>query len=188
MAAAAAAAARVQAPLATSLLRKPFLLSKVSHVGQMSLYTDTLTQDFDPDDRGELEAAIAAGLMVFRAVSGFGIRLESPDLSTRSRNNDPEGWVWERVNVLFTCDEVRQTIRNVLDNFIGNRTSDTPTAVVKTAIENVIASYISSGALLSGSVTKIQSLGNQYIADVKITPAEAIEAIVLTVTAERSTT
>lgn len=180
------AAGRAQSALGTSMLRKPFLLSEVKHIGQKSLFDDTLVLDFDPDDRGKLEEAIEAGLVVMRPVSGFGIRMESPDLSTRSRINDPQGWVYERVNVLFTCDEVRQTIRSVLDNFIGNRTSDTPLAVIKTSISNTILSFINGGALLGGEVLKMESLGNVYKAQVKILPVEALEAIVLDVEAERS--
>jgi hypothetical protein len=182
------AAGRVQAPLGTSMLRKPFNLSSAEHVGQLSLYTDTLVQDFDADDRGELEDAIAAGLVVMRAVSGFGVRMESPDLTSRSRSNDPQGWVWERENVLFTCDEIVATMRNVLENFIGSRTSDIPTAVVKTALESIISTYVGAGALISGKVNNVKSLGNQYSASVSITPTEALEAIVLDVTAERSAT
>lgn len=178
-------AGRVQAVLGTSMLRKPFLLNDVTHVGDLSLYTDTLTQEFSPDDRGQLEQAIAAGLIVFRAVPGFGVRMESPDLSTRSRDNDPQGWVWERTNVLFTCDETRQAVRSTVENFIGNRTSDTPTAVVKTAVEAVLAGFIQNGSIKSAQVTKITDLGNIYQVDYKITPTEALEAITLTATAER---
>jgi phage tail sheath protein FI len=186
MAQCALAAGRAQSATGTAMLRKPFLLNSAEHVGNMSLYTDTLAQDFNPDDRGQLEEAIAAGLLVWREVSGFGVRLESPDLTSRSRENDPTGWVFERASVLFTCDEVTDTVRNVLENFIGNRTTDTSPAVVKSAIEAVLRNYVASGALLTASVTKVESLGNQYRAEVRITPAEALEAIVLDVLAERS--
>ena len=181
-------AGRVQSVLGTSMLRKPLLLNDVTHVGQLSLFTDTLATDFDPDDRGQLESAIAAGLVCLRPVSGFGIRMESPDLSSRSRTSDPEGWVWERVNVLFTCDEVRQTIRNQLENYIGDRTSDTPLAVIKTDIVNTISGFVSSGALLGGEVLSMKSLGNVYTAKVKIIVAEALESIELSVEAQRATT
>ena len=186
MVACAISAGRCQSALGTSMLRKPFLLSSVSHVGQLSLYTDTLASDFDPDDRGQLEEAIGAGLVCMRSVAGFGVRMESPDLSTRSRQNDPEGWVWERVNVLFTCDEVRQTLRNSLENFIGNRTSDTPLAVLRTSLTNAIGGFVSGGSLLGGQVLKLRSLGNVYTSQVKIIPAEALEAIILDVEAERN--
>ena len=184
----AVAAGRAQAPLGTSLLRKPLLLSDVSHPGDTSLYTDSLINDFDPDDRGQLEEAIAAGLLVLRAVPGFGVRMESPDLSTRSRDGDPTAWVFERVNVLNTSDEVIKACRQTLENFIGNRTSDTPTAVVKAALERVLTIFIQNGSLLSAQVTKVVSLGNQYQVELKITPVEALEAIVLIAVAERSST
>jgi len=189
MASCAVAAGRSQSVLGTSMLRKPFLLSSADHVGQLSLYTDTLTQDFEPDDRGELEEAIASGLVVFRAVSGFGVRMESPDLSTRSRVNDPEGWVWERVNVLFTTDEVRQTVRSVLENFIGNRQVDTPLAVVRSAAEDALDVFLpdtGNGALESAEVLKLVDIGNAYKAQVRIKPTEALEAIILDVVAERA--
>lgn len=185
MAMMAVAAGRAQAALGTSMLRKPFLLNSAEHVGQLSLFTDTLAQDFNPDDRPELEDAIRSGLMVMRAVTGFGVRMESPDLSTRSRDNDPQAWVYERENVLFTCDEVVDTLRRVLENYIGSRTVDTSEAVVKSALEGVIASFVGAGALIRGSVTKVKKLGNQYKAEVKLTPTEALEAIVLEVVAER---
>lgn len=189
MAACAAAAGRSQAVTGTSLLRKPLNLSSADHIGAGSLFSDTLLQDFDPEDRGELEEAISAGLMCLRAVPGFGVRVESPDLSTRSRDNDPQGWVYERVNVLFTCDEVRDAYRTTLENFIGNRTSDTPTALVSAALDDVSATFLvgtGNGALLNAEVLSVTSLGNQYKAKVKITPAEALEAIILEVEAERS--
>jgi hypothetical protein len=127
--------------------------------------------------------------MTLRAVPGFGVRVESPDLSSRSRNNDPEGWVWERINVLFTCDEVTDTCRNVLENFIGNRTSDTPVAIIRSALNDTLATFVvgsGNGALLSAKVIDVKSLGNQYKASISITPAEALEAILISVTAERS--
>lgn len=186
MAATAIAAGRCQAVLGTSMLRKPLLLSDVTHPGDTSLYTDSLVGDFDPNDRGQLSTAIQAGLTVLRAVPGFGVRMESADQSTRSRDNDPTSWVYERINVLFTCDEVIQTVRSTLENFIGNRTSDTPTAVVKTAIEQVLDAFIKNGSLLSAQVTDIKSLGNVYQVTLKITPTEALEAITLNVTAERA--
>lgn len=189
MAACAIAAGRSQAVLGTSMLRKPFNLASATHVGALSLYTDTLFQDFDPEDRGELEDAIASGLVVLRSVPGFGVRMESPDLSTRSRFNDAQGWVWERVNVLFTCDEVLDACRNTLESYIGERTSDVPTAVVKVALSDVLSTFkvgTGNGSLLDFKVISVTSSGNTYAAKVKITPVEALEAITLDVIAERS--
>ena len=192
MAAAVMTAGRCQAPLGTSLLNKSFGLTGVRHTGLQTLYpTDSqlATEDFDPEDTtGQMTQAIEAGLLVLQAVSGSGIVLGSPDLSTRSKDNDPQAWVYERVNVLFTCDEVRQTLRSTLHNFIGNRQSDTPLAVVKTAGNDVIGTFIGNRSLLSGQVTDIKKVGTGYRAAVKITPVEALEFIVLDVVAERSTT
>lgn len=183
------AAGRAQAALGTSMLRKSFNTTAVRHTGNTSLYTDTLVQDFDVDDNtpgGELEQAIEAGLLCFKAEEGAGIRLESPDLTTRSRENDPEGWVWERANVLFTCDEVRQTLRSALDPFIGTRQTDTPKSVIKTAANDAIGVFIAGGSLITGEVTDVKREGTGYRAEVKITPTEALEFIALDVLAERA--
>jgi len=189
MAAVAISAGRAQAVLGTSMLRKSFAFNAVRHLGNMSLYSDSLVQDFEPDDQtpgGELSQAIEAGLLCFRSVTGVGVRLESPDLTTRSRDNDPEAWVWERANVLFTCDEVRQTTRTTLESYIGNRQSDTPLSIVRTAANDTIGTFITGGSLLNGSVQNIKRVGVGYRAEVKITPVEALEFIVLDVLAERA--
>lgn len=180
------AAGRAQSILGTSMLRKTFAFSGVKHIGKQSLFSDTLTQDFDPEDQGQLEQAIEAGLLVFRAVQGFGVRLESPDLTSRSRENDPEGWVWERANVLFTLDEVVSTARNVLENFIGNRQADTSLAVVKEALNKVLSPFISSGSLVNAIVDKVVKEGVGYRASIRVLPAEALEFIGLDVLAERA--
>lgn len=188
MSACALAAGRSQALLGTPMLRKPFLLSSAEHVGDLSLFTDSLTQDFDPDDRGELEEAIEAGLVVLRSVPGFGVRMESPDLTTRSRDNDPKAWVFERASVLFTADEVRQTVRSVLENFIGERQSDVPLAVVRQAIVDTLRTFIvgsGNGSLLAGVVTRLRKVGTTYEAELSITPVEALEAITVDVLATR---
>lgn len=185
----AVSACRLQSVLGTSMLRKSFLLSGVEHIGDKSLFDDTLVQDFDPADRGEAEEAIEAGLAVLQALPGFGVTMISPDLSTRSRVNDPKGWVYERVNVLFTCDEVRDTVQSVLENFIGNRTSDVSEALIRSAINDTLATFLVSsgnGALLAAQVLDVKILGNQAKASVSIKPAEALEAIVLNVLADRS--
>ena len=186
MSAVIAATGRAQAPLGTSLLRKTFSISDVKHIGKQSLYSDTLVQDFDPEDTDQVEEAITAGLMVFRAVTGFGIRLESPDLSTRSRENDPEGWVWERVNVLFTLDEVRATVDGVLDNYIGNRQSDTSTAVITEAINKAFRPFIAAGSLQAAIVDSVVKEGVGYRAKVRVMPTECVEFIGLEILAERA--
>jgi len=181
---AAITAGRAQASLGTSLLRKPFLVSDVYEIGAGSLFTTSLMPDFDPNDQGQLEEAIEAGLLVLRAVNGFGVRMESPDLTTRSRTNDPQAWVWERADVLFTSDELVQTLRSTLDNLIG---TNTPAAVVKTALQATGSSFVQSGSLVSFSVSKVAKTGNQVSAEVTMTPPEAVAAILLTVTAQRAT-
>lgn len=182
-------AGRAQAALGTPMLRKSFGVTAVRHTGNTSIYTDTLDQDFDVDDNsagGDLTQAIEAGLLCFRAVQGFGVRMESPDLTTRSRDNDPEAWVYERCNVLFTCDEVRQTIRTALDPYIGSRQSDVPLSVVRTAANDAIGVFIQGGSLITGQVTDIKREGTGYRAFVSITPTEALEFISLDVLAERA--
>lgn len=178
-------AGRVQAVLGTSMLRKSFNVSDVKHIGNESVYSDTLVKDFDPEDMGELSEAIEAGLLSFKFNPGFGVQMVSPDCTTRSRMNDPQGWVWERANVLFTLDEVRQTMRSVLENYIGARTTDVAPAVVIGALQQVINTYVSIGALKGGKVNAVKDLGNQYFCQVSVQPVEALEAIVVEVTAER---
>lgn len=190
MAACAVAAGRSQAITGASMLRKPFNLSSVNHIGQQSLYSDTLLQDFDPEDRGELEEAIKSGLAVLRQVPGFGVRMESPDLTTRSRVSDPQGWFWERMNVIMTADEVLEACEQTLDNFIGNRTSDTPLAVVRSALNDVLKQFTvgsGNGALLKAEVIDVKSLGNGYKASIKFSVAEALEFIIVDALAERAT-
>ena len=182
------AAGRSQAILGTSMLRKPFLLSSAVHLGDVSLFSDSLIPDFDPEDRGQLTDAITAGLLVLNAVTGFGVRMESPDLTTRSRDNDPQAWVWERAAVLFTTDEVRQTVRTVLENFIGNRQSDTPTAVVRQAADDALGVFrtgTGNGSLIAGQITSFTRTGTQYNAEMQIRPVEAIEAVTVDVLATR---
>ena len=186
MGAMAVATGRSQASLGIPMLRKPFAFSNVQHIGKVSVYSDTLVQDFNPEDRGQLEDAISTGLLVFRAVTGFGVRMESPDLSTRSRENDAEGWVWERVNVLFTLDEVRATVRSVLENFIGARQTDVNTAVVTEAINSACAPFVSAGSLVGFKVNSVEKVGVGYKANLSLLPPEALEYIGVDVVAERS--
>ena len=189
IAACALAAGRAQAVLGTSMLRKPFSFSDVKHIGDTSVYDDTQMLDFDPEDNapgGKLEQAIEAGLATFRSVPGFGVRMESPDLSTRSRDNDPQGWVWERISVLYTCDEVREAVRSVLENFIGNRQTDTSPAVVGEAINTILKVFITNGSLSAASVDRVVNLGNGYRATVSVFPTEALEFMEIDVTARRA--
>jgi hypothetical protein len=180
------ATGRAQSVLGTSMLRKSFNVSDVKHIGNESLYSDTLIKDFDPEDQGMLSDAIEAGLLCFKFNPGFGVQMVSPDLTTRSRQNDPQGWVWERANVLFVLDEVRQVMRSVLENYIGNRTTDVVPAVVITALQSVINTYITQGALKNGKVNFVKDLGNTYSCQVSLQPVEALEGISIDIIAERS--
>lgn len=180
------AAGRAQAILGTSLLRKSFQVSNVKHIGDLSLYSDVFVPDFDADTK-ELDEAIEAGLIVLKSVTGFGVRMESPDLSTRSRQNDPKGWYFERVNVQFVVDETVKTLRNTLDNFIGSRTTDVSPSVVSKSVQDVLSSFIAQGALRQFSVDSIVLDGNTYKVTISVFPVEAVEFITVDVLARRST-
>lgn len=189
MSSVAAAAARCQAIRGTSLLRKPFLLSSAEHTGENSLYTDTLVQQFDPDDKGMLSQAIEAGLLTFREVPGFGVRLESPDSTTRSRDNDPQAWVWERASVINTLDEYMDTVSSVLDSYIGSRTSDVSISVIKKAIADATSVFLpgtGDGSLEAAQITDVVQVGVKYKASCRVKPTEAVEAIELDVYSTRT--
>lgn len=186
MLACALAAGRAQAILGTSLLRKSFQVSNIKHVGDLSVYSDVFVPDFDADTK-ELDEAIEAGLIVLRSVTGFGVRMESPDLSTRSRQNDPKGWYYERVNVQFVVDETVKTLRSTLDNFIGSRTTDVSPSVVSKSVQDVLASFVAQGALRQFSVDSIVLDGNTYKVTISVFPVEAVEFITVDVLARRAT-
>jgi hypothetical protein len=179
------AAGRVQSALGTSMLRKSFALADIKHLGKVSVYSDSRVLDFDPDTT-DLDSAIEAGCLALRAVTGFGIRMESPDESTRSRVNDPKSWVFERVNVLFVCDSVKKTCRDLLDNYIGNRTSDVTAATIKSALANVLDLFIKNGSLLNYSVDSVVSTGNGYECKIAIIPVECVEFVTIDVVAKRA--
>lgn len=179
------AAGRAQANLGVAMLRKSFAVTDVKHLGALSVYSDSLVVDFDPDTK-DVDDAITAGLLVVKNVAGFGVRMESPDLTTRSRENDPKGWVYERVSVLFTLDAVKDSCRTVLENYIGSRTSDVSPSVIKSALDNTLRTFVTAGALLSYTIDSVQSTGNGYNAKISVFPTEAIEFCVLDVLAKRS--
>lgn len=178
------AAARVQSDLGTPLLRRSFLFNDIKHIGDKSIYDDTLVRDFDEEN--ELADAIEAGLLVVKSVQGAGIRMESPDTTTRSSENDPKAWTYERASVLFVSDQVVSTCRTVLDNYIGRRGTSVSAAVVQNALARTLSSFVKNGALLDFKITKVDSLGNGYIAKVAIFPVEAVEFIQLDVVAQRA--
>jgi hypothetical protein len=181
------AAGRSQAVLGTPLLRKSFNVLDVKHIPESSIYSDTLMREFDPASKAMLDEAIEAGLLTMGVVEGAGLRLVSPDLSTRSRINDPKAWVYERNNVSFIFIEVIQTLRSVLENYIGERTSDVTTSEVASTVVNVLASFVTSGAIVAYSRSPlVTNLGNGYAVQVQVRPAEALEFISLDVTATRN--
>jgi len=180
------AAGRAQAILGTSLLRKSFQVSNIKHIGDLSVFSDVFVPDFDADTK-ELDEAIEAGLIVLKSVTGFGVRMESPDLSTRSRQNDPKGWYFERVNVQFVVDETVKTLRSTLDNFIGSRTTDVSPSVVSKSIQDVLSSFVAQGALRQFSVDSIILDGNTYKVTISVFPVEAVEFITVDVLARRAT-
>jgi len=181
------AAGRSQAILGTPLLRKSFNVLDVKHIPESSIYSDTLMRDFDPASKAMLDEAIEAGLLSMGVVEGAGLRLVSPDLSTRSRINDPKAWVYERNNVSFIFIEMIQTLRSVLENYIGERTTDVTTAEVASTVVNVLGSFVTSGAIVSFNRSPlVTNLGNGYAVQVQVRPAEALEFISLDVTATRN--
>lgn len=186
MAMASLTAGRAQAQAGQPMLRKSFLLTAVKHIGDKSVTDDTLTLDFDAEDRGQLTQAIEAGLLVWKAARGQGIRLESPDSTTRSRDNDPQGWVWERASVLFACDEVRQTLRESLENLIGRNTVEVTEQDVRRTAEAVLKGFVSQGVLIKFAINKVTNLGNGYTLQVDIFPPEAVEFIGVDVMAKRA--
>jgi len=181
------AAGRSQATLGTPMLRKSFNVLDVKHIPESSIYSDTLMRDFDPASKAMLDEAIEAGLLTMGVVEGAGLRLVSPDLSTRSRVNDPKAWVYERNNVSFIFIEMIQTLRSVLENYIGERTTDVTTAEVASTVVNVLGSFVTSGAIVAFNRSPlVTNLGNGYAVQVQIRPAEALEFISLDVTATRN--
>jgi hypothetical protein len=180
MSAVCVAAGRSQAILGTSMLRKPFLVSSASHTGVDSLYDDTLVQDFDPEDRAQLEDAIDCGLTVFREVEGFGVRMESPDNSSRSRTNDPKAWFYERMAPQFTMFEVADAISSILDNAIGQRQADVSVTQIRQQCNDALSVFLpgtGNGSLESARVTDVFKVGTKYVAKLRCVPTEAVEAI-----------
>lgn len=181
----AVAAGRVQAPLGTPMLRKSFQISDVKHLGDVSLFSDLLVPDYDPDTK-DLDVSIEAGLASLRPVTGAGVRMESPDLSTRSRDNDSRGWIYERISSQFILDEVLQTARGVLENFIGSRTSDVSPSVIRKAVGDAVQGFVAGGSLKAFSVDNVKTSGNTYQVTLSVFPSEALEFIELQVLARRT--
>lgn len=180
------AAGRAQAALGVSMLRKSFACTAVKHPGNVSIYSNSLTNDFDPDLKSDQELAIQAGLIFLRSVSGAGQRMESPDASTYvSLSNDPKEWALSRINVQFCTTEVIKTARATVDSFIGETTIDVSAAVLRKAVSDILAGFVSQKALKGFQIQGITSLGNGYKIAVRILPVEAVEFIELDFTAGR---
>jgi hypothetical protein len=87
--------------------------------------------------------------------------------------------------VIFIAMEVRSTLRSTLYNFIGNRTSDTPIAIVQTSLINVLNEYVRQGAVKKFEITSLENLGNGYRLGCSIYFVEALEFIEIDITAKR---
>ncbi len=186
MAACALTAGRVQAVAGQPMLRKAFLMTATKHIGDKSLFDETLLLDFDPEDQGKLSDAIQAGLLVWNAVRGKGVLLVSQDLTTRSRVADPKGWVYERASVLFACDEARQGLREAIENIIGADSAFVDEKDVRRTAETVLKGYVTEGVLIKWEITKITKIGNGFLVKVSLFPPEAIEFVGIDVTAKRN--
>lgn len=180
------AAGRAQAALGASMLRKSFACTAVKHPGNVSVYSNSLSYDFDPDLKSDQELAVQAGLIFLRSVSGAGQRMESPDASTYvSLSNDPKEWALSRINVQFCTTEVIKTVRSTVDSFIGETTIDVSAAVLRKAISDILAGFVSQKALKGFQIQGITALGNGYKVAIRILPVEAVEFIELDFTAGR---
>lgn len=186
MAQAAFGAGRAQAALGTSLLRKNFRVTDVRHIGNLPTTSTSWVRDFNHEDtNGDVTEAIQAGLLVLGYNAGA-LKMISPDCTTRSGINDPKAFFWERTNVIFTLDEVLATCRDALENFIGARTTDvTPTAAAS-AVDSVVQSFVTSGAIVAALPTTVVDLGNAYQMSVSVRPAEALEFISLNANVTRN--
>lgn len=180
------AAGRSQAEAGTPMLRKSFNFTAVKHIGDKSIFDDALVLDFDPEDQGLLTQAIEAGLLVWQAARGAGVQLKSPDLTTRSRDGDPQGWVYERASVLFACDEARQSLRTTLENLIGLNTFQVSEQDVRRTADSVLRSFVSRGVLIRFAINSVTSIGSGYNLQVDLFPPEAIEFIGIDVLAKRN--
>lgn len=181
------AAGRTQSLLGTSMLNKSFNISDVRHIGDKSLYSEETTPEFDWQNNKRVEDAIRAGLLVLGEKSGVqGIVQLSPDLSSVSRINDPKAFFYERQNVAFIHHELMQTVRSVLNNYIGDRTSDVDTATVRAAIESTISdTFVSGGSVRQYKVESVEDLGNGYNVKLVYVPVETLEFIGLEVSVTR---
>ena len=180
------AAGRSQAILGTSMLRKNFRLTEARHIGNLATTSTAWARDFDMDDTsGDVTDAIKAGLLVL-GLSAGALKMVSPDATTRSGVNDPQGWFYERTNVIFVLDEILATARDTLENFIGSRTTDVSPTAAASAVDAVVQGFVSSGALVGALPSTIVNGGNYYAVTVRVKPAEALEFISLNAVVTRT--
>lgn len=179
-------AGRSQSLLGTSMLRKNFRLSDVRHIGALPVSSDSWVRDFDNENPDNVRSAIDAGLLVIAPVPGSSLKLVTPDLTTQSGVNDPKAFYYERSNVIFTLDEVLDTARNTLENYIGSRTSDVSPSSAASAVDSVLNGFVSTGSLLAVLPTTVRDLGNGYDMTIKVKPTESLEFITLNATVSRN--
>ncbi len=157
---AAIVAGRSQASLGTSMLRKTFRYSAIRHIGNLPVSSTTYVRDFDDDDLGDIAEAIKAGLLVFGPVAGSTVnKMISPDATTKSDVNSPTAYFYERTNVIFILDEVLETARNALENYIGSRTNDVSPQSAASTVDTILGGFV--GSSLQGiKPSTVTDLGN----------------------------
>ena len=181
------AAGRSQAVLGSSMLRKNFRITDARHIGNLPVSSLVWTRDYDSDDlQGDLTEAIQAGLLAVGTVPGSGLKVVSPDLTTQGGVNNPVGWYWERTNVMFILDEVLDTCRNTLENYIGSRTSDVTPTGAASALDSVVGGFLAEGSLLAALPATVTDLGNGYAMQIKVRPVECLEFMTIGATVSRS--
>jgi len=179
-------AGRAQASLGTSMLRKNFRYSDIRHIGNLPVSSTTWVRDFDMESRGDITDAVQAGLLVFGPVPGSAVnKMISPDATTKSDVNNPTAYFYERNNVIFILDEVLETARSALENFIGEKTNNVTPQAAAGAVDTVIGSFLGS-SLLAIAPSTVQDLGNGYALTIRVKPVEALEFISLNTIVTRS--
>jgi len=178
------ATGRAQSILGTSALNKAYNIVQVRHLKTKSLFTSSYEFDFYHEDRGQIELAIRSGLLVFGLKSRTW-KMVSPDCTTQSKTNDPKAWFYERSNVIFAIDEIIDTVRVTLDNYIGVRNTDLPNDQLAKAVDSILGSFARNGSLDGYKPTVVETQGNLRVAKIAIKPVETTEFIHLDVSALR---
>jgi hypothetical protein len=168
------------------MLRKNFRYSDIRHIGNLPVSSTTWVRDFDMESRGDITDAVQAGLLVFGPVPGSAVnKMISPDATTKSDVNNPTAYFYERNNVIFILDEVLETARSALENFIGEKTNNVTPQAAAGAVDTVIGSFLGS-SLLAIAPSTVQDLGNGYALTIRVKPVEALEFISLNTIVTRS--